>query len=148
MSAWPPRTAILRARLPSRLRLSDPERYTLAEIGKRPGRTGLKPVACTAKPDPILAWYRRLVARKFDGSKHRCYSGRPSNVQKLKPPPAPAEVAQAQRLAVEVEPPDDFAGSKDRSDLIEVTTARIPHLLTGCTSPCDTRRNARRQVWG
>ena len=29
---------ILRARLPSRLRLSDPERCTLAEIGKRLGR--------------------------------------------------------------------------------------------------------------
>jgi hypothetical protein len=24
-----------------------------------------------------LAWYRRLIARKFDGSKHRCYPGRP-----------------------------------------------------------------------
>jgi hypothetical protein len=70
MSTWPPRTAILRARLPSRLRHSDPERWTLAEIGKRLGRTGLKPVACTATPDTILAWYRRLVARKFDGSKH------------------------------------------------------------------------------
>jgi hypothetical protein len=68
---------ILRARLPSRLRLYDPERCTLAEIGKRLGRKGLKAVACTAKPDTILAWYRRLVARKFDGCKHRAYPGRP-----------------------------------------------------------------------
>jgi hypothetical protein len=30
-----------------------------------------------AKPDTILGWYRRLIARKFDGSKHRCYPGRP-----------------------------------------------------------------------
>ena len=30
-----------------------------------------------AQPDTILAWYRRLVARKFDGSKHRAYPGRP-----------------------------------------------------------------------
>src|SRR2546426_4121497 len=60
---------ILRAHLPSRLRLSDPERCTLAEIGKRLGRKRLKQVACTAKPDTILAWYRRLIARKFDGSK-------------------------------------------------------------------------------
>jgi hypothetical protein len=29
------------------------------------------------RPDTILAWYRRLVARKFDGSKHRSYPGRP-----------------------------------------------------------------------
>jgi putative transposase len=68
---------VLRAHLPSRLRLSDPERCTLAEIGKRLGRKGLRQVACTAKPDTILAWYRRLIARKFDGSKHRTYPGRP-----------------------------------------------------------------------
>src|SRR5436190_6408276 len=62
---------ILRTHLPSRLRLSDPERCTLAEIGKRLGRKRLKQVACTAKPDTILAWYRRLIARKFDGSRCR-----------------------------------------------------------------------------
>src|ERR1700675_583748 len=68
---------ILRAKLPSRLRLSDPERITLAEIGKRLGRKALREVACIAKPDTILAWYRRLVAKKFDGSKNRQYPGRP-----------------------------------------------------------------------
>ena len=68
---------ILRAKLPSRLRLSDPERSTVAEIGKRLGRKALREVACIAKPDTILAWYRRLVAEKFDGSKHRQYPGRP-----------------------------------------------------------------------
>jgi hypothetical protein len=59
---------ILREKLPSRLRLSNPERATLAEIGKRLGRKALREVACVAKPDTILAWYRRLVAQKFDGS--------------------------------------------------------------------------------
>ncbi len=68
---------ILRAKLPPRLRLSNPERMTLAEIGKRLGRKALRDVACIAKPDTILAWYRRLVAQKFDGSKHRQYPGRP-----------------------------------------------------------------------
>jgi len=47
---------ILRAKLPSRLRLSDPERATLAEIGKRVGRKALREVASIAKPDTILAW--------------------------------------------------------------------------------------------
>ena len=42
---------ILRAHLPARVRLSDPERCTLAEIGKRLGRAALQPVACVAKPD-------------------------------------------------------------------------------------------------
>src|SRR5882672_575834 len=68
---------ILRAKQPTRLGLSDPERATLAEIGKRLGRKALREVACVAKPDTILGWYRRLIARKFDGSKHRQYPGRP-----------------------------------------------------------------------
>src|ERR671916_2194697 len=68
---------ILRAHLPTRLRLSDPERSTLAEIGKRLGRKALKDVACVAMPDTILTWYRRLIAKKFDGSKFRTYPGRP-----------------------------------------------------------------------
>src|ERR1700682_1583735 len=68
---------ILRAQLPARLLLSNPERITLAEIGKRLGRKALREVACVAKPDTILGWYRRLVAQKFDGSKHRQYPGRP-----------------------------------------------------------------------
>src|SRR5215831_6650252 len=68
---------ILRGRLPARLCLSDPERCTLAYIGKRLGRKGLDKVACAAKPDTILAWYRRLIARKFDGSQSRRYPGRP-----------------------------------------------------------------------
>ena len=53
-----PENRILRAHLPARLRLSDPERRTLAEIGKRLGRKALTKVACVAKPDTILAWYR------------------------------------------------------------------------------------------
>ena len=68
---------VLKAKLPARLRLIDPERATLAEIGKRLGRKALREVACVAKPDTILGWYRRLVAQKFDGSKHRHYPGRP-----------------------------------------------------------------------
>jgi transposase len=68
---------ILREKLPLRLRFSNPERVTLAEIGKRLGRKALREVACVAKPDTILAWYRRLVAHKFDGSKLRQYPGRP-----------------------------------------------------------------------
>jgi len=68
---------ILRAHLPSRLRLSDPERSTLAEIGKRLGRKALQDIARVARPDTILAWYRRLVAQKFDGSRRRAGPGRP-----------------------------------------------------------------------
>ena len=68
---------ILRAHLPARLRLSDAERSTLAEIAKRLGRKALKDIARVAKPDTLFAWYRRLVAQKFDGSRRRRYPGRP-----------------------------------------------------------------------
>ena len=68
---------ILRAHLPARLRLSDAVRSTLAEIAKRLGRKTLREIARVAKPDTLLAWYRQLVARKFDGSGRRGYPGRP-----------------------------------------------------------------------
>ena len=68
---------ILRAQLPKRLRLTDPQRCTLAEIGKRLGRKTLEQAACVVKPDTILGWCRRLIAQKFDGSRYRAYQGRP-----------------------------------------------------------------------
>ena len=55
---------ILRAHLPARLCLSDPERSMVAEIGKRLGRKALALVASVARPDTILAWYRKLIAHK------------------------------------------------------------------------------------
>ena len=72
--------------MPSRLRLSNEDRATLAEIGKRLGREGLAKIARVAKPETILGWWRKLVAQKFDGSKHRSYPGRPkidSETQRL-----------------------------------------------------------------
>lgn len=74
---------ILRSHLPTRVGLSNPERSTLAEIGKRLGRKALSDVACLARPDTILGWYRKLIARKFDGSRHRQYPGRPPISTKL-----------------------------------------------------------------
>jgi hypothetical protein len=47
------------------------------EIAKRLGRKALAEVAIVAKPETILAWYRRLIARKFDGSGYRKGPGRP-----------------------------------------------------------------------
>jgi len=68
---------ILKAQLKTSLRLTDAERMTLAEIAHRLGRKALEDVANAAKPDTLLGWYRRLIARKFDGSKSRRYPGRP-----------------------------------------------------------------------
>jgi putative transposase len=68
---------ILRQQIMGRLRLSDGERKTLAELGKKLGRQALAEVATIVKPDTILAWHRTLVARKFDGSRQRKMPGRP-----------------------------------------------------------------------
>ena len=63
--------------LHGRLRLTDPQRKTLAEIGFRLGRQALSGVANIVKPETILGWYRKLVAQKFDGSKALGAVGRP-----------------------------------------------------------------------
>ena len=68
---------ILKAQLKGPLKLTDAERATLGEIGHRLGRKVLAEVANAARPDTILAWYRKLVAGKFDGSKVRRSPGRP-----------------------------------------------------------------------
>jgi len=49
----------------------------LAEIAHRLGRKALAEVAVAAKPETILRWFRKLVARKFDGSACRESVGRP-----------------------------------------------------------------------
>jgi transposase InsO family protein len=68
---------ILKDQLKTPLRLTDAERITLAEIAHRLGRKALEDIANAAKPDTIMGWYRKLIARKFDGSKARRYPGRP-----------------------------------------------------------------------
>ena len=68
---------ILRNQIQGCLRLTDGERRTLAEIGKRLGKRALEEIVSIVKPDTILGWHRRLVAKKFDGSKNRQYPGRP-----------------------------------------------------------------------
>ena len=57
---------ILMEQLQGRLRLTAPQRITLAEIGSRLGRKALADVANIVKPETILAWYAetgRTVSR-------------------------------------------------------------------------------------
>jgi transposase InsO family protein len=74
---------ILRHQITGRVRLTDTERKTLATIGKKLGRQMLNEVASLVTPDTILAWYRKLVAQKFDGSGRRKPLGRPKVDQTL-----------------------------------------------------------------
>ena len=74
---------LLRQQIKGRIRLSDAERKTLAEIGKKLGKQALAEVATIVKPDTILAWHRTLVAQKCDGSQQRQSPGRPTIDQAL-----------------------------------------------------------------
>jgi putative transposase len=68
---------LLRKQTPGRVRLSDGERKSLAELGKKLGTQALPEVATIVTLDTILAWHRKLIARKFAGSQHRKAPGRP-----------------------------------------------------------------------
>jgi transposase InsO family protein len=68
---------ILRQQIRGRVHLTDAERKTLAEIGKKLGKEALEEVATIVTPDTILAWHRKLAAQKFDGSQQRRSPGRP-----------------------------------------------------------------------
>ena len=66
---------ILKSQLKGRLRLRDDDRRRLAVKGKGLGRKLLAEVACIVTPETILAWHRRLVARKW--TYRRAWVGRP-----------------------------------------------------------------------
>jgi transposase InsO family protein len=68
---------IMRQQINGRVQLSDADRKTLAEIGKRLGKKTLEEVATIVKPETVLGWNRKLAAEKFDGSTQRKSLGRP-----------------------------------------------------------------------
>ena len=69
---------LLRNQITGRVRLTESERTTLAEIGQKLGKKALEAVATIVKPDTILGWHRKLVAQKCDGSTQRKAPGRPT----------------------------------------------------------------------
>ena len=72
---------VLREHLgPRPLRLTDAQRRRLAVRGPKLGRRVLTQVAGIVTPDTILRWYRRLIAKKYDGSARR-RRGRPMTRQ-------------------------------------------------------------------
>jgi hypothetical protein len=83
---WWLKNRILKGQIKGRILLSDAERKTLAEIGKRLGKKALEEIATIVRPETILSWHRQLIARRFDGSKNRIYPGRPrteANLEKF-----------------------------------------------------------------
>lgn len=65
-----------------RVRFTDAQRCRLAAAARRVGRKGLFGIAPIVTPDTLLRWYRRLIARKYDGSTGR-KPGRPKTAAEI-----------------------------------------------------------------
>jgi len=59
-----------------RLRFTDNQRRRLAAKAKKLGRQVLAQIATIVTPETLLAWHRKLIAMKYDGSDFR-HPGRP-----------------------------------------------------------------------
>ncbi len=69
---------VLKARLQGKeFCFTDDERRRLAVKGKALGRKLLAEVAGIVTPDTLLAWHRKLIAKKWDYSSRRKKPGRP-----------------------------------------------------------------------
>lgn len=65
-----------------RLRLNDDQRIRLAVKARGLGRKLLAEVATIVTPETLLAWHRKLIAQKYDGSQQRP-PGRPRTADKV-----------------------------------------------------------------
>src|SRR3954470_19593190 len=65
-----------------RLRFSDDQRRRLAAKAKGLGRKLLAEIATVVTPETLLAWHRKLIAQKYDGSGRRG-PGRPRTAQDI-----------------------------------------------------------------
>src|SRR6266481_3825506 len=65
-----------------RLRLNDDQRRRLAAKAKGLGRNVLAEVATIVTPETLLAWHRKLIAQKYDGSGKRG-PGRPHTADEI-----------------------------------------------------------------
>jgi hypothetical protein len=74
---------VLREQLGSkRLRFNDEQRRRLAVKAKRLGWRRLHELATLVTPETLLAWHRKLIARKYDGSRQRG-PGRPQTQNEI-----------------------------------------------------------------
>jgi hypothetical protein len=65
-----------------RLRLNDDQRRRLSAKAKMLGRRILREVATIGTPETLLAWHRKLIAQKYDGSGKRG-PGRPRTREQI-----------------------------------------------------------------
>ena len=65
-----------------RVRLNDNQRRRLAVKAKALGRKVLAEVASIVTPETLLAWHRKLIAQKYDGTAHGS-QGRPRTADEV-----------------------------------------------------------------
>ena len=66
-----------------RIRFTDDQRRRLAAKARTLGRKVLRNLETVVTPDTLLAWHRRLIARKWDHSNKRKKAGRPRTRQSI-----------------------------------------------------------------
>jgi hypothetical protein len=105
-----------------RLRLTDDQRRRLAAKAKGLGRKLLQEVATIVTPATLLAWHRRLIAAKYDGSAKR-KQGRPRK---------PEELEEHHHQTVRVGARRDQAGiGRGQAKIHDTVDSGEPRLLVG-----------------
>lgn len=74
---------ILRSKINGKIKFTDDERRTLARLAKDLGSVALADIGPVVKPETLMAWYRRLIAEKFDSSENRKKPGRPRKAKEI-----------------------------------------------------------------
>lgn len=74
---------VLREQLGRGPRFNDDQRRRLAAKAVRVGRPRLNLIASLVTPKTLLLWHQRLIARKYDGSRHRG-PGRPRTAKEIR----------------------------------------------------------------
>jgi hypothetical protein len=74
---------ILRKQVAGAVKMTDADRRTLAELGKKLGKKVLAEIGTLVRPETVLGWYSKLVAKKWDGSKKKRGRGRPSTRKEI-----------------------------------------------------------------
>ena len=107
-----------------RLRFTDDQRRRLAVKGKALGRKALCEFGSLVTPGTILRWYRKLIAIKYDGSKHR-RPGRPRIAQEI----ASLVVIPAHPAPRQGRPPPAQAQTRTRLQ-VPKSSAKRPRLFS------------------
>lgn len=105
---------ILREQIGDRkLRFTDNQRRRLAVRAKELSRSALNRIATIVTPETLLAWHRKLIANKYDGSGMR-KPGRPRTTPEVEA--LVVQMAKENRLIIPLPSTGDTTGSIKRTE--------------------------------